>query len=204
MKRLLSLLCILAMLLSLFTGMASAAPPGRPGSDDDDDGGSNTGDPNGVLEIRVPSGVSITLKTGWAGTGSSVSYSSTSTDNGYKVYTYTGLATGSYSFVTSGSGYNVLTKDVYFESGTTQVITKDPGKQKGNGWEQGSGIERTEQLISDGGLFASTRTSFPGYEYVFNTPVFTDDSIGKQQFTPHDTMLAYIKALVEDCPNAYY
>lgn len=204
MKRLLSLLCIVAMLLSLFAGMASAARPTRPGDDDDDGGDSNTGDPNGVLEIRVPSGVSISLKTGWAGTGSSVSYSSTSTDNGYKVYTYKGLATGSYSFVTSGSGYNTLTKDVYFESGTTQTITKDPGKKMGNGWEQGSGIERTEQLISDGGLFASTTTSFPGYEYVFNTPVFTDDSIGKQQFTPHDTMLDYIHALVEDCPNAYY
>ena len=64
MKRLLSLLCILSLLLSLFAGAVFAAPPSRPGDDDDDDGGSNTGDPNGVLEIRVPSGVSITLKTG--------------------------------------------------------------------------------------------------------------------------------------------
>ncbi len=203
MKRILSILCILSLLLSLFAGMAFAAPPNRPG-DDDDDGGNNTGDSNGVLEIRVPSGVSITLKTGWAGTGSSVSSSSTSTSGGYKSYIYRGLATGSYSFVTSGSGYNTLTKDVYFESGTTQTITKDPGKRQDNGWEQGSGIERTEQLISDGGLFASTTTSFPGYEYVFNTPVFTDDSIGKQQFTPHSTMLNYVHALVDDCPNAYY
>ncbi len=201
MKRLLSFLCILSLLLSLLAGMTFA----RPGSgNNNDDGGSNTGDPNGILEISVPTGVSITLKTGWAGTGSTVSSSSTSTANGYKTYTYKGLATGSYSFVTSGSGYNTLTKDVYFESGTTQTITKDPGKKQGNGWEQGSGIERTEQLISDGGLFASTPTSFPGYEYVFNTPVFTDDSIGKQQFTPHSTMLSFIRALVEDCPNAYY
>ncbi len=203
MKRLLSLLCILALLLSLFASTAFAAPPSRPG-DDDDDGGSNTGDSNGLLQIIVPSGVSITMKNAWAGTGSNVSYSSVSTADGYKTYSYKGLATGSYSFVTSGSGYNKLTKDIYFVSGTTQTITKDPGKSKGNGWEQGSGIERTEQLISDGGLFASTPTSFPGYEYVFNTPVFTDDSIGKQQFTPHDTMLNYIHALVEDCSNAYY
>ncbi len=204
MKRFLSLLCVMALILSLLPGMSFAARPTRPGDDDDDGGGSNTGDPNGVLNISVPSGVSITLRDGWAGTGSSVSASSTSTANGYKTYTYKGLATGSYSFVTSGSGYNTLTKDVYFESGTTQSITKDPGKKAGNGWEQGSGIERTEQLISNGGLFASTTTSFPGYEYVFNTPVFTDDSIGKQQFTPHSTMLNYIHALVDDCPNAYY
>ena len=203
MKRFLSVLCILSLVLSLFAGVAFAAPPTRPG-DDDDDGGSNTGDANGLLQIIVPSGVSITMKNAWAGTGSNVSYSSVSTTDGYKTYSYKGLATGSYSFVTSGSGYNKLTKDIYFVSGTTQTITKDPGKSKGNGWEQGSGIERTEQLISDGGLFASTPTSFPGYEYVFNTPVFTDDSIGKQQFTPHDTMLNYIHALVEDCSNAYY
>ncbi len=204
MKRFLSILCILSLFLSLFAGVAFAAPPNRPGDDDDDDGGSNTGDSNGLLQIVVPSGVSITMKNAWAGTGSNVSYSSVSTENGYKTYSYKGLATGSYSFVTSGSGYNTLTKDVYFVSGTTQTITKDPGKKNGNGWEQGSGIERTEQLISDGGLFASTPTSFPGYEYVFNTPVFTDDSIGKQQFTPHSTMLDYIHALVEDCANAYY
>ena len=196
MKRLLSLLCVLALFLSLLPGTAFAA------SVDDDK--SSTRRADGVLEISVPSGVSITLKTGWAGTGSSVSASSTSTSNGYKTYTYRNLSTGSYSFVTSGSGYNTLTKDVYYVSGTTQSITKDPGKKNGNGWEQGSGIERTEQLISNGGLFASTTTSFPGYEYVFNTPVFTDDSIAKQQFTPHDTMLDYIHALVEDCPNAYY
>ncbi|MBR6826162.1 MAG: hypothetical protein IKM59_06400 [Oscillospiraceae bacterium] len=204
MKRFLSVLIILSLLLSLFASMTFAAPPNRPGDDDEDDGGSNTGDSNGLLQIVVPSGVSITMKDAWAGTGSNVSYSSVSTDNGYKTYSYKGLATGSYSFVTSGSGYNTLKKDIYFVSGTTQTITKDPGKKNGNGWEPGSGIERTEQLISDGGLFASTTTSFPGYEYVFNTPVFTDDSIGKQQFTPHDTMLDYIHALVEDCPNAYY
>ncbi len=204
MKRFLSILCILCLLLGMLPNMAFAAPPNRPGDDDDDDGGSNTGDSSGVLNIVVPSGVSITLKTGWAGTGSSVSASSTSTSGGYKTYTYNGLATGSYSFVTSGSGYNTLTKDVYFESGTQQTITKDPGKKQGNGWEQGSGIERTEQLIADGGLFASTTTSFPGYEYVFNTPTFTDSSIGKQQFTPHSTMISFLKALVEDCPNAYY
>ncbi len=199
MKRFLSILCILSLLLSLLTGVSFA----RPG-DSDDDSGDNSGDANGVLQISVPSEVSITLKNKWAGTGSTVSASSTSTANGYKTYTYNGLATGSYSFVTSGSGYNVLTKDIYYVSGTTETITKDPGKKSGNGWEQGSGIERTDELISDGGLFASTTTSFPGYEYVFNTPVFTDDSIAKQQFTPHSTMLAYIHALVEDCPNAYY
>ena len=202
MKRFLSILCILCLLLGMLPNMAFAAPPARPGDDDDDDGGS--GDASGVLTIIVPSGVSITLKTGWAGTGSTVSASSTSTSGGNKTYTYNGLATGSYSFVTSGSGYNTLTKDVYFESGTQQTITKDPGKKQGNGWEQGSGIERTEQLIADGGLFASQTTSFPGYEYVFNTPTFTDSSIGKQQFTPHSTMISFLKALVEDCPNAYY
>ena len=200
MKRFLSILCILSLLLGLLTGISFA----RPGDDDDDDGGSNTGDSNGVLEIVVPSGVSITMRNAWAGTGSTVSASSTSTSGSWKTYTYRGLATGSYSFTTSGSGYNSLTKDVYFVSGTTQTITKDPGKKMGNGWEQGSGIERTEQLISDGGLFASTTTSFPGYEYVFNTPVFTDGSIGKQQFTPHSTMISFVKAMVEDCSNAYY
>ncbi|MBQ2446709.1 MAG: hypothetical protein II272_09750, partial [Oscillospiraceae bacterium] len=104
MKRFLSILCILSLLLGLLTGISFARPGGN--DDDDDGGGSNTGDSNGVLEIVVPSGVSITMRNAWAGTGSTVSASSTSTSGGWKTYTYRGLATGSYSFTTSGSGYN--------------------------------------------------------------------------------------------------
>ena len=184
MKRFLAILFILSLLAGLLPTVSFAA--------------------EGRLEISVPSGVSITLRKGFAGSGSTVSASSTSTSDGYKTYIYNDLVTGTYSFTTSGSGYNALTKDIYYVAGTTETIVKDPGKKAGNGWEQGSGNERNDEIIGDDGLFASTTTAWPGYEFVFQTPTFTDDTIAKQQFTPHDTMISFLKGLLEICPNMYY
>ena len=184
MKRFLALFFVLSLLLSLVPTTAFAA--------------------KGRLEISVPSGVSITLRKGFAGSGNTVSADSTKTSDGYKTYIYEDLSTGTYSFTTSGSDYNALTKDIYYVAGTTETIVKDPGKKAGNGWEQGSGNERNDEIIGDDGLFASTTTAWPGYEFVFQTPTFTDETIAKQQFTPHNTMIAFLKGLMEICPNMYY
>ena len=184
MKRFLALFFVLSLLLSLVPTVAFAA--------------------EGRLEISVPSGVSITLRKGFAGSGSTVSADSTTTADGYKTYIYEDLSTGTYSFTTSGSGYNALTKDIYYVSGTVETIVKDPGKKAGNGWEQGSGNERNDEIIGDDGLFATTTTAWPGYEFVFQTPTFTDETIAAQQFTPHSTMLSFLKGLLEICPNMYY
>ena len=184
MKRFLALFFVLSLLLSLVPTTVFAA--------------------EGRLEISVPSGVSITLRRGFAGSGSTVSADSTQTADGYRTYIYEDLSTGTYSFTTSGSGYNALTKDIYYVSGTVETIVKDPGKKAGNGWEQGSGNERNDEIIGDDGLFASTTTAWPGYEFVFQTPTFTDETIAKQQFTPHSTMVAFLKGLMEICPNMYY
>ncbi len=184
MKRFLATLFILSLLVGILPTVSFAA--------------------SGRLEISVPTGVSVTLKNAFAGTGSTVSYDSTTTSGGYKTYIYEDLSTGTYSFVASGSGYNTLTKDIYYVSGTTETIVRDPGRKSGSGWEQGSGIERNDEIIGDDGLFASTTTAWPGYEYVFNTPVFTDETIAKQQFTPHSTMISFLKGLLKFCPNMYY
>ena len=184
MKRFLAVLFILSLLVGLMPTVGFAA--------------------SGRLEISVPTGVSVTLKNAFAGTGSTVSADSTSNSGGYKTYIYEDLSTGTYSFTASGNGYNTLTKDIYYVSGTTESITRDPGKKSGKGWEAGSGIERNDEIIGDDGLFASTTTAWPGYEFVFQTPTFTDSSIAKQQFTPHSTMISFLKALLDVSPDMYY
>ena len=184
MKRFFAALFILSLLVGLLPTVSLAA--------------------SGRLEISVPTGVSVTLKDAFAGSGRTVSADSTSTSGGYKTYIYEDLSTGTYSFTASGNGYNTLKKDIYYISGTIETIVKDPGKMSNGGWEAGSGIERNDEIIGDDGLFASTTTAWPGYEFVFNTPVFTDSSIAKQQFTPHATMLSFIKGLMGNCSNMYY
>ena len=184
MKRFFAALFILSLLVGLLPTVSFAA--------------------SGRLEISVPTGVSVTLKNAYAYTGSTISADSTSTSGGYKTYVYEDLSTGSYSFRASGTGYNTLTKDIYYISGTTEKITRDPGKKKGTGYEPGSGIERTDELIAADGLFASTPDAWPGYEFVFETPAFTSTTMGKQQFTSTNELVAFLKSLMPLCPNMYY
>ena len=123
MKRILSLLLALIMILSLLPTSALAASVGP----------IEQTPKAGTLTVKVPSGVTVTLYTGLAGTGSTVSASNSSTSNGIKTITYNSLSNGTYSVYARGSGYNDLYQGIYISGNLTMDCT--PPKDTSNGSE---------------------------------------------------------------------
>ncbi len=182
MKRTLSLFLTICLLLGLLPAAAFAA--------------------SGSLEITVPQAVTVKLTNAYAGTGTTITADSRSTSGGYRTYVFEDLSSGSYSITASGTDYYTLKKDIYYSSGTVVSMDVNPGLKTGIGWEASTGIERSDVALEE--IFASTTSSWPGYEHIFDTPVFTNKEKGAQEFTTNVEMVDYLKALLPTCTNMYY
>ena len=179
MKRLLAILLIFVMLLGLLPATVFAA--------------------NITIKINVPTGVSVSLYTSFAGNGSSVSGSS-STSGSTKTVTYSGISGGTYSFYTRGTGYYEYYKNIYLTSGSV-TYNGDPGKKSNKGFENGRLVEYTDGCMSNSML--SKADAWAGYEDIFDTPFFTISSKAKNEFTTQDEMMAYINERDDDDDNMY-
>ncbi len=182
MKRLISLVLALVIVLGLLPTTAFAA---------------------GTLTVKVPSGVTVTLYTGLAGTGSTISASSSSTSNGIKTIKYSSLNNGTYSVYARGTGYYELYQGVYI-NGANLTMDCDPGKKSGVGYEAPKTVAYTNAATAKGKAFANDPSYFTGYEHIFDTPFFTIETKGKNEFTTNPEMVAYLKGLLEKTDDMYY
>ena len=181
MKRILSLLLALIMILSLLPTSAFAA--------------------SGTLTVKVPSDVTVTVYTGLAGTGSTVSASSSSTSDGIKTIKYSSLS-GTYSVYARGTGYNDLYYGVYVNGNLTVDCT--PPKKTSNGYSAPKTITYTNAATAKGKAFENSPEYFEGYEHIFTTPYFTTEGKSKSEFTTGAEMVSYLKELDASCDYMSY
>ncbi len=185
MKRILSIITILTLLLVMFPIPAQAAAPA---------------DFKGLV-LTAPSDVTVTLYTGYSD-GSVVKPSYTE-EGSTTAYYYSGLTEKYYRFVSSGAGYYTLTQNIYMTSAkanTKTVIDANPGKKAGTGWEPDSVVGYTAE--STALALAGTAEDWPEYADVFTTPAFTPGRPA-HQMTTQSEMEAYIKALDNVDDNMY-
>ncbi len=181
MKRALSILLVLLMLLSLVPTTAFAA--------------------SGTLTVKVPSDVTVTVYNALAGSGSTVSASSSSTSNGIKTIKYS-CSGGTYSVYARGTGYNDLYYGVYVNGNLTVDCT--PPKKTSNGYMAPKTITYTNAATAKGKAFANDPSYFTGYEHIFTSPYFTTEGKSKSEFTTGPEMVAYLQKLNAECDYMSY
>ena len=173
MKRILSILLALCLLWgALPTALAA------------DSEGTQT------VTLTVPTDVTVVLYVDYGASGDTVPVSTSYNTGNNKVLIYN-VGNGSYSFKLTGTGYYKYTKNFYVLNNSPSFRI-DPGKKTGKGFESASAIERTDGAQKN--LLASETTSWPGYEHIFSTPVFTSD-LGNHEFTSQTAMMGYLREL---------
>ena len=120
MKRFFSLFCALALIFVMCPVSAQAAVPA---------------DFVGLV-LTAPSDVTVKLYSGFDG-GSVIApdYTKTGSTNSYY---YSGIATGNYRYISTGTGYIKTTKCIYMsaaEVAVKTVVDATPAKATGTGWE---------------------------------------------------------------------
>jgi len=181
MKRIISLMLALVIILSLLPTTAFAA--------------------SGTLTVKVPSGVTVTVYNALAGSGSTVSASSTSTSNGIKTIKYS-CSGGTYSVYARGTGYNDLYYGVYINGNLTVDCT--PPKKTSNGYMAPKTITYTNAATAKGKAFENDPAYFEGYEHIFTTPYFTTSGKSKSEFTTDAELVSYLKGLDASCDYMHY
>ena len=79
----------------------------------------------------------------------------------------------------------------------------NPGKKTGVGYENDRAIEYTDAATKAGSGFANTPDAWPGYEGIFDTPFFTVEGKGKNEFTTNEEMMTYLRTL-DDADDSMY
>ena len=183
MKRIFSLLLVFCLLWSLLPAVYA---------EDEDAEGSQT------VTLTAPSGVTVKLYDGYSAGGNVIAASNSFSTGSNKMYTYK-VNNGTYSFKLTGTGYYSLTKNFYVLN-NNPTFHLDPGVKTGKGFESSAAIEFTDGVHQN--LLASETTSWPDYEHIFSTPVFTTD-LGNHEFTSQTAMMDYLTKLDENCSDAY-
>ena len=187
MKRILSFMTVLALLLVMCPISTQAAVPA---------------DFKGLV-LTAPADVTVTLYTGFSdGSVVKPSYTEEGETTAY-YYSSSSLTEKYYRFVSSGTGYYKLTQNIYMTSAkrnTKTVMDADPGKRAGNGWEPSSVVGYTAE--STALALAGTAEDWPEYADVFTTPAFTPGR-ATHQMTTQAEMEGYIKALDDANDNMY-
>ena len=147
----------------------------------------------GEIEIRVPTGVSVSLQKGFSG-GERLTAASVTHENGVTTCTYEGQSSGIYFCSTSGSGYYSLGQPLWFgpeDAATGRVYEADPGKKASGSFQQNSRIQLYSQNTLDA-HFASDPSLWPEYAHVFTSPWFTLEH-GAHQQTTQNEMMTYLR-----------
>lgn len=185
MKRFFSLFCALALIFVMCPVSAQAAVPA---------------DFVGLV-LTAPSDVTVKLYSGFDG-GSVIApdYTETGSTNSYY---YSGIATGNYRYISTGTGYIKTTKCIYMsaaEVAVKTVVDATPAKATGTGWETPYVNRYSDEAIEL--ALKDDISQWPKYAEVFTTPWFTGPH-GEQQMTTQDQMENFVYGLDDANDDMY-
>lgn len=190
MKRILSLIISLALLLCLFGGCGAEKQPVDPVPEDF----------KGLVLTALP-GVNVSLYTDFKD-GAMLTPSQTYETEELNYYCYKNLV-GAYRCIVSGAGYYNVTKHISMTQEKNQcktVMDVTPDKKTGQGWEPTELIVYTDELLA-GGL-SSDISQWPAYADAFTTPHFTQEHT-EHQMTTQQQMEDFLKGLDDADDNMY-
>ncbi len=177
------------------------------------------------LELTVPaahSDVTVALYSGkyayYSAQGTlQTEASKTTAANGDVTYTYTGVPVGSFHYITSGTGYITLKKNMYFASavaGTTQAVTAEAVKKitsddgvHEDGYQPGEIFEMNDIVDTVMAVPDNTIAQNAYNNIVSNAPYFKNyaaDPARKHQQTTQSEMEAFLADLDSKTNNMYY
>ena len=155
------------------------------------------------LRLTVPAGVTAVLHTGCVSDKGDVVEASGMTEAGEeRVYTFEGLAAGTYYYLLSGEGYYTIERRLYVTADSPDeiAVSEDPGRMTGNGYEQTVPV-RLFTPEAEKKIFPSDPALWPDYAEVFTTPSFGANK-GNHEIASNEEMLAFLAKKVFESSHA--